>query len=84
MPFWQSALTIVGVILVLFIVLKLFKVSFRIIWKLLVNALLGGIVLWLFNLIPGVDIPINWLTTILTGFFGIPVAVILLIIGLIR
>ena len=44
MPLWQSALIIIGVILLLFMVLKLFKVSFKIIWKLLLNALIGGVV----------------------------------------
>ena len=44
MPLWQSALIIIGVILLLFVVLKLFKVSFKIIWKLLLNALIGGVV----------------------------------------
>ena len=64
------------------VLLKLFKVSFKIIWKLLVNALIGGVVLYLLNLIPGVSMPINWLTTILTGFFGIPAVLIIFIVSL--
>ena len=81
MPLWQSALIIIGVILLLFVVLKLFKVSFKIIWKLLLNAMIGGVVLWLLNLIPGVDMPINWLTTIATGIFGIPAVVVIFIVS---
>ncbi len=84
MQWWESALLIIGIVLVLFVILKLFKVSFKIIWKLIVNALVGGIVLWLLNLIPGVDMPINWLTTILTGLFGIPAVIVIFIVSLIR
>ena len=77
---WQGILIILGVILILWLVLKLFKVSFKVIWKLLINALIGGVVLYLLNLIPGISMPINWLTTILTGIFGVP-AVIVIFIG---
>ena len=84
MQWWESALLIIGIVLVLFVILKLFKVSFKIIWKLIVNALVGGTVLWLLNLIPGVDMPINWLTTILTGLFGIPAVIVIFIVSLIR
>ncbi len=84
MQWWESALLIIGIVLVLFVILKLFKVSFKIIWKLIVNALVGGIVLWLLNLIPGVDMPINWLTTILTGLFGIPAVIVIFIVSFIR
>ena len=36
-------MVILGVILAAWVLLKLFKVSFKIIWKLLVNALIGGL-----------------------------------------
>ena len=84
MQWWESALLIIGIVLVLFVILKLFKVSFKIIWKLIVNALVGVNVLRLLNLIPGVDMPINWLTTILTGLFGIPAVIVIFIVSLIR
>ena len=84
MQWWESALLIIGIVLVLFVILKLFKVSFKIIWKLIVNALVGGIVLWLLNLNPREEMPINWLTTILTGLFGIPAVIVIFIVSLIR
>ena len=84
MQWWERALLIIGIVLVLFVILKLFKVSFKIIWKLIVNALVGVNVLRLLNLIPGVDMPINWLTTILTGLFGIPAVIVIFIVSLIR
>ena len=79
---WQGILIILGVILILWLVLKLFKVSFKVIWKLLINALIGGVVLYLLNLIPGISRPINWLTTILTGIFGVPAVIVIFIVSL--
>ena len=79
---WQGILIILGVILILWLVLKLFKVSFKVIWKLLINALVGGVVLYLLNLIPGISMPINWLTTILTGIFGVPAVIVIFIVSL--
>ncbi|MFR5101474.1 MAG: pro-sigmaK processing inhibitor BofA family protein [Christensenellaceae bacterium] len=79
---WQGILIILGVILILWLVLKLFKVSFKVIWKLLINALIGGVVLYLLNLIPGISMPINWLTTILTGIFGVPAVIVIFIVSL--
>ena len=79
---WQGILIILGVILILWLVLKLFKVSFKVIWKLLINALIGGVVLYLLNLIPGISMPINWLTTILPGIFGVPAVIVIFIVSL--
>ena len=82
MLWWQGSLVILGVILAAWVLLKLFKVSFKIIWKLLVNALIGGLVLFVLNFIPGVNMPINWLTTILTGLFGVPAVLVIFIVSL--
>ena len=79
---WQGILIILGVIPILWLVLKLFKVSFKVIWKLLINALIGGVILYLLNLIPGISMPINWLTTILTGIFGVPAVIVIFIVSL--
>ena len=82
MLWWQGILVILGVILAAWVLLKLFKVSFKIIWKLLVNALIGGLVLFVLNFIPGVNMPINWLPTILTGLFGVPAVLVIFIVSL--
>ena len=82
MLWWQGILVILGVILAAWVLLKLFKVSFKIIWKLLVNALIGGLVLFVLNFIPGVNMPINWLTTILTGLFGVRAVLVIFIVSL--
>ena len=78
-----ALITFLAVVVVLFVVLKLLKVSFKIIWKILVNAAVGGLVLFLLNLIPELNLPINWLTAICTGIFGLPAVVVILIISLI-
>ena len=82
MLWWQGILVMLGVILAAWVLLKLFKVSFKIIWKLLANPLIGGLVLFVLNFIPGVNMPINWLTTILTGLFGVPAVLVIFIISL--
>ena len=82
MLWWQGILVILGVILAAWVLLKLFKVSFKFSWKLLVNALIGGLVLFVLNFIPGVNMPINWLTTILTGLFGVPAVLVIFIVSL--
>jgi len=70
------------IVLLVYVVLKVLKVSIRIIWKLLINALAGGLVLFLVNLIPGIDVPVNLLTAVLTGIFGLPAVIVILLISL--
>lgn len=71
------------VIIVLFIVLKLFRVSFKWIMKILLNAIVGGVLLYLINLIPNVNLPINWVTSIAVGIFGVPALLVILILTII-
>lgn len=69
-------------IVILFIVAKLFLMPIRFIIKLIWNALIGGALLWLVNLIGGLvgfTIAINWLSALIVGLLGVP-GVILLIL----
>lgn len=69
-------------IIILFIVAKLFLMPIKLIIKLVWNALLGGALLWLVNLVGGVfgfAIAINWMSALIVGLLGIP-GVILLVI----
>lgn len=69
-------------IIILFIVAKLFLMPIKLIIKLVWNALLGGALLLLVNLIGGVfgfAIAINWMSALIVGLLGIP-GVILLVI----
>ena len=69
--------------LILFVFLKIISVPVKIVIKLMLNALIGGVVLFLLNLIGaqfGLVLDINWLTTLLVGFFGVPGVIIVLIL----
>lgn len=69
-------------IILLFIIAKLFLMPIKLIIKLVWNAILGGALLWLVNLVGGVfgfTIAINWMSALIVGLLGIP-GVILLVI----
>ena len=69
---------IIGVI-VLFIILKILSMPMKLIIQFLVNALIGGVVLYVLNLF-GVGIVINWITALIVGFLGIPGVIIVAIL----
>ena len=81
MEILQYILIAVAAIVVVAIVLKLLKFGFKTIIKFVINAAVGIGVIFLLNLIPGVEIPIVWWTGLLSGLFGVPGAVISLIIS---
>ena len=69
-------------IIVLFVILKILALPLKIIIKLMLNALIGGVVLFLLNMIGarfGLIIDINWISTLLVGFFGVPGVILVLI-----
>ena len=77
------ALPFVGAVLVLFLILKLLSLPFKIIIKLIINGLVGGAIIFVINLIGanfGFSIDLNWITAILVGIFGIPGAIIIALI----
>lgn len=58
--------------------------------KLLINALIGAVILFIFNFvfagllnISALAIPITWWSALVTGIFGVPGVIVLLIISLI-
>ncbi len=63
------------------IVLKIFKIGIKTILKIVINAAIGIGAIFLINLIPGVMIPINWWTALITGIFGIPGVILVLILS---
>lgn len=69
---------VIGV-LVLFIILKILSMPMKLIIKFLINALIGGVVLYVLNLF-GVGIVINWITALIVGFLGIPGVIIVAIL----
>lgn len=61
---------IVGII-VLFILLRVLSLPFRIVWKLITNSIVGALMLWVVNLF-GLGIEITFFKALIAGFFGIP------------
>ncbi|WP_446898196.1 pro-sigmaK processing inhibitor BofA family protein [Clostridium sp. LBM24168] len=72
-------------ILGLYILVKVFAWPIKILFKLLVNAVLGALLLILVNFIGsyfGFYIGINAITAIIAGFFGIPGVIFLIVFKL--
>lgn len=77
----QYILIALAAFIALIIVLKLFRVSFKTIVKVAVNAAVGIALIFLLNLIPNVAIPVNWWTALVSGIFGVPGVIVLLILN---
>lgn len=68
---------------VLFIALKLLALPMKIIIKLVINGLVGGLVIFVVNLIGanfGFMIDLTWITALIVGFLGVPGVVIVTIL----
>jgi inhibitor of the pro-sigma K processing machinery len=66
----------------LFIVVRLLAWPLKILIKLIINAVLGTILLFLVNLVGshfGVVIGINVVTSLIAGFFGVPGVIFLIV-----
>ena len=79
-------LTYAGAILLLFLLGKIFLWPLKLILKLVVSSVVGGVILLAVNLVAGaiglVLIPLNLITALVVGVLGIPGAVLLLILFL--
>ncbi len=67
---------------ILFLILKILSVPFKIIFKLVVNAIAGAILLLIVNLFLsnfGAIVPLTNLNCILVGIFGVPAVIVLVI-----
>jgi len=65
-------------IVVLFLLVKFFSLSFSFVW----NGIIGGIMLWVLNLVGAMfsfHIPINIISALIAGFFGIPGVIVIVI-----
>ncbi len=78
-----SILAFAAGLLVLWLICKLLSFPLRVLWKLVINALLGAAILFLFNLVGGffsLSIPINALNALITGVLGVPGVILLLVL----
>lgn len=80
-----NILIIVSCICMLFVIGKIFIVPIKWIFKLAFNSVLGGLLVWIINLIGGVwgfHIGLNIYTSVLVGLLGIPGAIFLIFLSL--
>lgn len=82
----NTILIYVACIIFLLIIGKVFIVPLKTIVKLIFNSILGGVLIYIINLIGGFfdfHIGLNIFTSIFTGILGIPGAILLVILKLI-
>lgn len=80
-----NLLTYLACICFLFIFGRIFIIPIRKVLKLLINSILGGVAIFLINLIGGyweVHIGLNIFTSILVGILGVPGAIVLVVVKL--
>ena len=75
----MTFLPFVIAVAVLFIVLKLLAMPMKLIIKLVINAVVGYVVIYVLNLF-GVGMVLNWITSLIVGFLGIPGVIIVAIL----
>ena len=70
-------------VLAVFLILKLLTAPIRFAAKMLINALVGFVVLFLLNFVGGLvglSLGINWFNALVVGIFGAPGVVLLLLL----
>ena len=73
-------------LIILYIVLKIIAAPVKIIIKLMINAFVGGVVLFLINLVGagfGFTLNITWLTSLIVGIFGVPGVVLVILLQMV-
>jgi inhibitor of the pro-sigma K processing machinery len=68
------------VAIILILLLKLFHFKIKTIITILINIIAGGLVLFLINYIPGIDIQIDIIKSLIVGVFGLPGVIVILIL----
>lgn len=72
-------------VIAIFIIGKLLFVPLKMIFKLILNSILGGILIWIINLAGitwGLHIGINVITMLTVGLLGVPGAVLLTVLAI--
>ena len=75
----------IGVVIALFVLIRILTAPIKWIFKLLLNALSGFLLLFLANFISGffdLYIPVNLITCLVSGVFGIPGVIFLVVVTL--
>jgi inhibitor of the pro-sigma K processing machinery len=83
----ENILALIVPVLIAIFVIKLLLSQVKLIWKLAANSISGFICLWLLNLasgLTGIVFEINFITTLVVGFLGIPGILLLLVFQFLR
>lgn len=81
----SSILMAAAVIAVIILLLKIIAAPMKLAFKLLLNALFGFIILFVFNFFcdfVGFTLGINWVNALITGCLGVPGVILLILIKL--
>ncbi len=76
-----------GLLLLIAVVLFIVPKPIKKLIKLVLNGLIGGVTLWIVNLIGssvGLFVPLNPLTALIAGILGFPGVILLIVIGFIK
>ena len=80
-------LAFLGGLVLLCIILKLLSFSFKTLLKFALNAIIGGALLFLYNMflatVVGFAIPITWISALVVGILGIPGLLLLVILTIV-
>lgn len=74
---------IAGVLVALYVLIRILSAPIKLVFKLLLNALSGFLLLFLANFVSGFfdfSIPVNLLTCLIAGAFGIPGVIFLVVV----
>ncbi len=67
---------------ILMLVLKILTFPIRLMFKILVNSIIGGLILWLLAKV-GIFIVMTWWSCLLVGILGVPGVIILIVLSII-
>ncbi|MHB9095285.1 MAG: pro-sigmaK processing inhibitor BofA family protein [Eubacteriales bacterium] len=70
-------------LLLIYLIGRVMLIPLKLVFKLLINAVVGGVVLWIINYFGAyinIHIPLNPVTALTVGFLGIPGVVLLFVI----
>ena len=76
-------LTSVAALVLLFLAIKVLAAPIRFLFKVLINACLGFVILFVVNFLGGfigISLPINTVNALVAGFLGVPGVILLVLI----
>lgn len=66
-------------LLILCLIIKILSLPMSVLWKCIYNSIIGAIVIYAINWLGLVYIPLNFITALIAGVFGIPGVLVLAI-----